>query len=113
MPRGPGGTVAPATRTESDAEVATPSAEYVVDRIVRHCTARGGVEYKVRWYGHVASDDTYEPAEGLPNSLSTDIGAALGHTWPDRQDDPARTHRESPRARARLRARTRFATPLE
>ena len=48
MPRGPGDTVTPATRTESDEEAATPGAEYVVDRIVGHRTARGGVEYKVR-----------------------------------------------------------------
>ena len=66
MPRGPGDTVTPATRTESDAEVTTPSAEYVVDRIIGHRTARGGVEYKVRWYGYTAGEDTYEPADGLP-----------------------------------------------
>ena len=66
MPRGPGDTVTPATRTESDAEVATPSAEYVVERIVEHRTARGGVEYKVQWYGYTAREDTYEPADGLP-----------------------------------------------
>ena len=66
MPRGPGDTVTPATRTESDAEVATPSAEYVVDRIVGHRTARGGVVYMVRWYGYTAREDTYEPADGLP-----------------------------------------------
>ena len=66
MPRGPGDTVTPATPTEPDAEVATPGAEYVVDRIVGHRTARGGVEYKVRWYGYTALEDTYEPADGLP-----------------------------------------------
>ena len=42
IPRGPGDTVTPATPTESDAEIATPRAEYVVDRIVRHRIARGG-----------------------------------------------------------------------
>ena len=66
MPRGLGDTVTPATRTELDAEVATLSAEYVVDRIVGHRTACGGVEYKVRWYGYTAREDTYEPADELP-----------------------------------------------
>ena len=66
MPRGPGDTATPATRTESDAEVATPSAECVVDRIVGHRTALGGIESKVRWYGYAASDNTYEAAERLP-----------------------------------------------
>ena len=66
MPRGAGETVTPATRTESDEEAATPGAEYVVDRIVGHRTARGGVEYKVRWYRYTAREDTYEPIDGLP-----------------------------------------------
>ena len=66
MPRGPGDTVAPATPTELDAQAATPRVEYVVDRIVGHRMTRGEIEYKVRWYGYAASDDTYEPAEGLP-----------------------------------------------
>ena len=48
MQRGPGDTFTPAPPTELDEEAATPGAEYVVDRIVRHLTARGGVEYKVR-----------------------------------------------------------------
>ena len=66
MPRGPGDTVASATPTEPDAQDATPRVEYVVDRIVGHRMTRGGIEYKVRWYGYAASDDTYEPADGLP-----------------------------------------------
>ena len=65
MPRGLGDTVAPATPTEPDEETAAPGAEYVVDRIVGHCTPRGGVEYKVRWYGYTAREDTYELADGL------------------------------------------------
>ena len=69
MPRGPGDTVTLATRTESDAEVATPSAEYVVDCIFGHRTARGGVEYKVRWYCYSTLKDTYEPTDGVPLSF--------------------------------------------
>ncbi|CDF32918.1 unnamed protein product [Chondrus crispus] len=66
MPRGPGDTVASAIPSASDAQTTTPRAEYVVDRIVGHRMTRGGTEYKVRWYGYAASDDTYEPSEGLP-----------------------------------------------
>ena len=66
MPRRPGDTVTPATRTESDEEAATPGAEHVVERIVRHRTARGGVEYKVRSSRYTAREHTYEPADGLP-----------------------------------------------
>ena len=65
MPRGSGDTVTPARSGESDAQVATPSAEYVVDRIFGHCTMRGGTQYQVRRYGYTASDDTYEPCNGL------------------------------------------------
>ena len=66
MPRGPGDTVTPAISTEPDADVAMPGAEYVADRIIGHRTARGGVEYKVRWYGYTAREYTYEALDGLP-----------------------------------------------
>ena len=66
MPRRPGDTVTPATPTEPDEEAAAPGAEYVIDRIVGNRAARGGVEYKMRWYGYTAREDTYEPADGLP-----------------------------------------------
>ena len=66
MPRRPGDTVTSATPTEPDAEAATPGAEYVVYRLVRHRTMRSGVEYKVRWYGYTGLEDTYETANGLP-----------------------------------------------
>ena len=65
MPHRPGYTVTPATTTNPGAKAATPGAEYVVDRIVGHRRTRGGVEYKVRWYGYTALEDTYEPADGL------------------------------------------------
>ena len=51
MPCKPRDTVTPATSTKPNAKAATPDAEYAVDRIVRHRTTRGGVEYRVRWYG--------------------------------------------------------------
>ena len=66
MPRGRRDNVTPATRNESDEEASTPGAEYVVDFIVGHRTAPGRVEYKVRWYVYTAREDTYEPADGLP-----------------------------------------------
>ena len=49
MPRGPGDTVAPTTPSESDPGAATPGADYVVDRIVGHSTARGEVYGAVVW----------------------------------------------------------------
>ena len=82
MLRGPGDTVAPATPTEPDVEAATPSAEYVFDRIVGHRPARGGVEYKVRWYGYTTREDTYEPADGLPQPF-------IDHYWGTRQQGTA------------------------
>ena len=66
IPRGPGDNVTPATPTEPDAEATTPGAEYVVYRTVGHRTTRGGVEYKVLWYGYTALEDAYESANGLP-----------------------------------------------
>ena len=56
-----GDTVAPATATEPNEEAAAPSAEYVVDRIAVHRTARGGVEYKSPWYGYTARDTRSSP----------------------------------------------------
>ena len=94
MPRGPGDTVTPATRTESDAEVATPSAEYVVDRIFGHRTARGGVEYKVRWYGCTAGKTPTSPPMGFRSRPSTYIGVRS-------KDGQARTRSVCPAGVAR------------
>lgn len=32
--------------------------EYVVDDIIENRTTRGRIEYKMRWYGYAAADDT-------------------------------------------------------
>ena len=93
MPRRPGDIVAPAPPTESDAEVATQGAEYVVHRIVGHRISRGKVEHKVGWYGYTALEDTYEPADGL-------LQPFIDRYWC--------THQQGRAARPKPRARTRF-----
>lgn len=43
--------------------------EYVIDRAVPHRGTGVRTEYKVRWYGYGADDDTYEPASELPTTF--------------------------------------------
>lgn len=47
---------------------ATTTAEYTVERVIAHRTTPGrrDKQYRVRWYGFSAKDDTYEPAEHIP-----------------------------------------------
>ena len=66
MPRGPHDATVAASTTDSPAGIPDPPAEYVVDHLVAHREARSGSQYKVRWYGYTPVDDTWEPAEGLP-----------------------------------------------
>ena len=43
VPQGLKDTVPPAAPIKLEAEPATPSMEYIVDRIAGHCTTRGGI----------------------------------------------------------------------
>lgn len=50
----------------ADSETATVRSEYVIQRIVGHQDRREGLFYKVRWYGYLPDDDTFEPDEAIP-----------------------------------------------
>ena len=69
MPRGPSGTAATTAPTDRMEETPDPTVEYVVERVVAHRESPAGIQYKVRWHGYSASDDTWEPAEGLPQAF--------------------------------------------
>ena len=69
MPRGPRDTVTAAATTDPPAETPELPAEYVVDHLVAHRETRTGIQYKVRWYGYTPADDTWEPAEDLPQAF--------------------------------------------
>ena len=77
MRRGPGnrtvptaGTRAPSERIENPRENDTNAPqEFVFDRFVAHRDTPTGLENKVRWYGYIPVDDTYHPAEDLPQAF--------------------------------------------
>ena len=69
MPRGPRDTVTPAPNTDTEQEAEAPRTEYVLDRLVGHRESPSGIQYLVRWYGYSPTDDTYEPADGLPQAF--------------------------------------------
>ena len=80
MPRGPQD-VTVAAPTPPTAEIEPePAAEYVVDHLVDHRETRSGIQYKVRWYGYAPADDTWEPAEGLPQPFIDCFWRALAAT---------------------------------
>ena len=45
--------------------------EYPIERLVAHEQTPTGMSYKVRWYGYEPSDDTWLPAEDLPENVIT------------------------------------------
>ena len=57
--------------SQAAAAVAAVADEFPVERIVDCRTRPGvGVEYRVRWEGYSAADDTWEPAASLTTSAS-------------------------------------------
>lgn len=40
--------------------------EFVIDKLVGHRRIPTGMQYRVRWYGYDPTEDTFEPAEHLP-----------------------------------------------
>lgn len=42
--------------------------EYIIYKIEDHSNEEGSWMFRVRWYGFLSSDDTWEPFEGLPRS---------------------------------------------
>lgn len=50
-----------------DHEYDTNVKEYPVERIVAHRLTKGHVQYRVRWYGFDATEDTWEPREHIPD----------------------------------------------
>ncbi|CDF40922.1 unnamed protein product [Chondrus crispus] len=69
MPRGPRDVTAAAATQPAAGGEPEPAAEYVIDHLVGHRENRTGTQYKVRWYGYAPADDTWEPAEGLPQAF--------------------------------------------
>ena len=47
----------------------TTEVEYAIDRLVDHADIEGTPHYRVRWYGYTANNDTWEPADNLPNRM--------------------------------------------
>ena len=67
---------------------------FEVQKVVGRRTGKAGVEYKVRWVGYTAAEDTWEPADNLSGGASLCVKAWLARN-PDAQ--PAE---EQPEAQA-------------
>ena len=48
----------------------SPDPEYVVERIVDHEGTGDTLQYRVRWYGYDAKDDTWEKASRIPPNFT-------------------------------------------
>ncbi len=51
-------------------EVIEGELEYEVESIVDHKVSKNGNQYRIRWKGYSAVDDTWEPEMNLANSAS-------------------------------------------
>ena len=93
MPPGPHDATVAASTTDPLAGIPDSTAEYVVGHLVAHREARNGSQYKVRWYGYTPADDTWAPAEGLPQPFIDCFWrarAAARHYQNRCRTDPAR-----------------------
>jgi len=49
-----------------------PEGYFMIDKIIKHRNVRGQMQYRVRWSGYEASDDTWELPSNIPQNFITD-----------------------------------------